>query len=102
MGLVVYNVAWAEAYLRTKWHIDPTSRFATIHMGREVGLCLLFFGGGELGPHLTQCGRGRGLYMHAKFHRDPSNRLARIRQRYRQDRQRSDSVGRTVLQTVAQ
>jgi len=45
----------------------------------------------------------------------PSNRLATIHQRYRQDRtgqdrqsdrqanrQRSDSIGRTVLQTVAQ
>ena len=51
------NVARAEAYLRTKWHLDPSSRLATIH------------------------------------------------QRYRHDRQtghRSDSIGRTVLQTVAQ
>ena len=44
--------------------------------------------------------------MHAKFHLDPSNRLATIHQRYRQtDRtgqtgQRSDSIGR--IQTVAQ
>jgi len=53
------------------------------------------------------------VYLHAKFHFDPSNRLATIHQRYRQDRtdrtdrteqigQRSDSIGRTVLQTVAQ
>ena len=47
-------------------------------------------------------------YVHAKFHLDPSNRLATIHQRYRQDmadrtdRQRSDSIGRTILQTVAQ
>jgi len=65
------------------------------------------FGGGELGPHLTQCGQGRGLpACQVKFHLDPSNRLATIHQRYRQtdrqDRQRSDSIGRTVLQTVAQ
>ena len=57
-------------------------------------------------------------YLRAKFHLDPSNRLATIHQRYRQtdrqdltgqdrtgsqtdDRQRSDSIGRTVLQTVA-
>jgi len=47
-----------------------------------------------------------------KWHLDPSNRLATIHQRHRQtdsterqtgrDRQRSDSVGRTILQTVAQ
>jgi len=48
-------------------------------------------------------------YLHAKFHLDPSNRLATIHRRYRQtdrtdrqDRQRTDSIGRTVLQTVAQ
>jgi len=42
-------------------------------------------------------------YLHAKFHLDPSNRLATVHERHRQtDRQRSDSIGRTVLQTVAQ
>jgi len=45
-------------------------------------------------------------YLHAKFH--PSNRLATVHQRHRQDRtdrqtdRRCDSIGRTVLQTVAQ
>jgi len=29
---------WAEAYLRTKWHLDPSSRLATIDMGRKFGL----------------------------------------------------------------
>ena len=41
-------------------------------------------------------------YLHAKFHLDPSNRLATVHQRYRQTGQRSDTIGRTVLQTVAQ
>jgi len=44
-------------------------------------------GEGELGPHLTQCGQGRA-YLHAKFHLDPSNRLATVHERYRQDRTR--------------
>jgi len=58
------------------------------------------FWGGELGPHLTQA------YLHAKFHLEPSDRLATVHQRCRQtDRQnrteqRSDSIGRTVLETV--
>jgi len=26
-----HNVAWAEAYLRTKWSLDPSSRLATKH-----------------------------------------------------------------------
>ena len=51
------------------------------------------------------------VYLHAKLHLDPSSRLATIynvteyRQTGRQDRQtgqRSHSIGRTVLQTVAQ
>jgi len=44
-------------------------------------------------------------YLHAKLHIDPSNRLATVHERHRQDRtdrQWSDSTGRTVLQTVAQ
>jgi len=52
---------------------------------------------------------GAEAYLHAKFHLDPSNRLATVHERYRQtdrtdrrDRQRTDSIGRTVLQTVAQ
>ena len=41
-------------------------------------------------------------YLRAKFQLDPSNRLATIHLRYRQtDSQRSDSIGRTVLQTVS-
>jgi len=34
-------------------------RLATIDMGRELGAVPLL--GGELGPHVTQCGLGRGL-----------------------------------------
>jgi len=34
-------------------------------------------------------------------HVNPSNRLASVHQRHRQTGQRSDSIGRTVLQTVA-
>jgi len=47
------------------------------------GLCPLF-GEEELGSHLTQCAHGRGLPA-CKFHLDPSNHLATIHQRYRQD-----------------
>jgi len=30
-----HNVAWAEAYLLTKWHLDPPNRLATIDMGAD-------------------------------------------------------------------
>jgi len=42
---IYHSVAWAtEAYLRTKWHLDPSSRLATIDMGIKVGLLCSFFG----------------------------------------------------------
>jgi len=47
---------WAEVYLRTKWHLDLSSRLATIDMGRNVGVLSPFLG--ELGSRLTQCGPG--------------------------------------------
>jgi len=28
---IQHNVAWADAYLRTEWHIDPSNRLATMH-----------------------------------------------------------------------
>ena len=36
------TVAWAEAYLRNKWHLDPSSHLATIDMGLKLGLRALF------------------------------------------------------------
>jgi len=46
---IQHNVAWAEAYLRTEWRLDPYSRFATIDMGRKVGAVVPLFGGGGAG-----------------------------------------------------
>jgi len=57
---IQHKVAWAEAYLHTKWHLSPSSRLATTDIGQKLGgLCP--FRGGELGPHLTQCRVVRGL-----------------------------------------
>jgi len=72
------------------------------HMGRKLGgLCP--FGERELGPHLTQCGQGRGLpvcqvsscSIQPFGHSTPSSQTG-------QTGQRTDSIRRTVLQTVAQ
>jgi len=32
---IEHKVLWADAYLHTKWHLDASSRFATIEMGRK-------------------------------------------------------------------
>jgi len=73
--------------------------------GPENGWLCPFGGGGAGSPSNTMW-PGPRPYLHAKFHLDPSNRLSTIHQRHRQtdrqDRQRSDSIGRTVLQAVAQ
>ena len=61
MGPHVNNVAWAEAYLCTKWHLDPTSHLATTDMGRKLEEGCARLRRGKLGPHLTQCGLGLGL-----------------------------------------
>ena len=53
-------MAWAEAYLHTKWHLNPSSRLATTDMGRKLGGCAPL-GERELCPHQTQCGQGWGL-----------------------------------------
>jgi len=85
-------------------------RLATIDMGQKVGgYCAPFCGG--LGLYLTQCGLGWGLppYQVASWsiqpfgHNTPTSQTDTTdRQTNRTDRQRSDSIGRTVLQTVTQ
>ena len=82
----------AEAYRHTKWHLNQSSRLAATDMGRKLGGC-------ALGCHLTQCGRGRGLpacqvsswSVQAFGHNTPTSQTGR-----------TDSIGWTVLQTVAQ
>jgi len=61
-------------------------------------------GEGELGPHRTQCGQGRGLpaCQVASGPVKPFGHSIPTLQTDRTDRQRTDSIGRTVLQTVAQ
>jgi len=58
---IEHNMAWAEAYLRTKWHLDPSSPLVTLNMGRQVG-----------GALYTILGAWADVYIH--LHR--SNRLA--------------------------
>jgi len=64
--------------------------FGRNRYGPTIGGCAPL-GEGELGPHLTQCGQGRA-YMLAKFHLDPSNRLATVHERHRQDRQADNGL----------
>ena len=99
---IQHNVAWAKAYLHAKCHHDPFSRLATVDMGRKLG--------GKLCPVL---GRGAGsptntMWPVARSTCTPSFILIHptvwpqyTNVTYRTDRQRSDSIWPTVLQTVA-
>jgi len=40
-------MTWAEAYLRTKWYLDPSSRLATTDMGQKLGAVPLGAGAGS-------------------------------------------------------
>jgi len=44
LGPMEHKVPSVEAYIHTKWHLDASSRLATIEMGRTLGrgLCPLF------------------------------------------------------------
>jgi len=76
---IEHKVAWAEAYLHTKWYLSPSSRSATTDIGRNWGLSPL--GERQLGPHLPQCrvGRGRGLppYQVASWSMQPFGHIRR-------------------------
>ena len=100
-------MARAEAYLHTKWHLDPSSYLATTAIGRKLG-AVPHWERASWVPIQRSVARVEAG-MRAEFHLDPSNRLATVHQRYTvsrtrqtgQDRQRSDSIGQTVLQTGA-
>jgi len=57
LGPHLTQSSWAEVYLRTKWHLDPSSHLARTNMGRKLGAVPLW----GLDTHLTQYRLGRGL-----------------------------------------
>jgi len=67
------------------WHLDLSSHLATTDMGRKLGAPPPL-GEGSWIPICHNVARAE-TYLRAKFHLDPSNRLATIHQRHRQDRQ---------------
>ena len=61
------------SYQVASWSIQP---FGHKRYGPKIGGFVLFWREGVLGLH-KQCGQGEA-YLHAKFHFDPSNRLATV------------------------
>jgi len=58
----LHNVAWAETFLCTKWHLDPSSRLATTVTGRKLGAVLPFWRGAGFPSNTMRLGRVLPLY----------------------------------------
>jgi len=76
---VKHNVAWSEAYLHTKWHLNPSSHLATMDIGQKLGLCPYWLGAGSLSNTMWPGQRPISVTL---IH--PTNRPA-------------DRIGRTIL-----
>jgi len=60
---IEHKVAWTEAYLHTNWHIDASSRLATIKMVRKLGGSAPFLGNGAGFPSSTMWPQPRPTSM---------------------------------------
>ena len=91
-------------YLRTRWHIDPSSHLATTDMDRKLGGGLCPFEGQGAGspPNTMWPGPRPTACQVSYWPTQPFGHSTPTLQTDSQDRQRSDSIRRTVLQTVAQ
>jgi len=109
LGVLVPHLAQCDLgrnrppYQVASWSIQP---FGHNRDGPKIeGVPIWGTGAGSPSNNVASA----GSYLQAKFHFDPSNRLATIHRRYRQerqtrqtDKQRSNSIWQAVLQTVAQ
>ena len=98
-----HNVAWTEAHLHAKCYVDPSSHSGTTDMSWKLGALPPFWGGGAGSPSNT-------MWPGQRHNRVPSFILIHstvwdntpTSQTGQTIRQRSNSIGWTVLQTVAQ
>ena len=60
---IKHKVAWAEAYLRNKWHLDPSSHLATIDMGLKLGGSVPFLGRAGRSPFNTMSLGSRPTFL---------------------------------------
>jgi len=83
-----------------KWHLNPSSRLTTTDMGQKSGAVPLFGGAGY--PSNTICPGQRltSLPSFILIHRTSWSQGTNVADKTA--RQRSDRIGRTVLQTIAQ
>jgi len=68
-AILIHPAIWHNKH--TKWHLDASSRLATIIKGWKLGLALSLLGEGELGPNNVAWAK---THFHAKCHLDRSSR----------------------------
>jgi len=68
---------WAEAYIRTKWHLDPCSPLTAIGMSRKLGVLSPFWEGSWV-PIYTMSSDWAEAYIRTKWHLDPYSPLTAI------------------------
>jgi len=74
---IKHNIAWAEVYLRTKWHLDASSRLATIGMGQNwMGTVPFFWGSWVPIEHKVAWAEA---YLHTKWHLSRSSQRSEWR-----------------------
>ena len=100
---LIHQAVWPQQTWVKNWGLlcpfgGARSLSNTMWLGAVVPLW------GELGPYLTQCGQGGGLPPHqvAYCSTQPFGHNTPTPKTGQTDRQRSNNIGRTVLQTVAQ
>jgi len=81
---IYHNVAWAEAYLLPSGILIHPAIWPQ-QVGPRIRGAVPLWGRGSWVPIYYNVARAEA-YLHVKFHLDPFNRLAKIYQRYRQDR----------------
>jgi len=104
-GSASNTVVRAEAYHRTKWHLDPCSHLATIDMDRKWGLCPFSWGGGAGSPSNTMSTGPRPTCLPSFVFICPTIWPQYTNITDRTDRQTDNGLiasGRTILQMVAQ
>jgi len=92
------SVAMVEANLHTKWHLDPSSRLATTDMGRKLGTAVPpFLGTGSPSNTMWPGPRPTSVPSYILIHSTVSHNTPTLQtdRQSGQDRQRSDSIGRT-------
>jgi len=81
-GIVIYAAIWPQQIWAENWRAVP------------------LWGRGSWVPISHNVARAEA-YLHAKFHLDPSNRLATVHERHRQDGQTDNSVLCHVILTLS-